>query len=399
MKRKSPAFVESKKINIDIFCKIIDNFGDIGVVYRLTKELRNAYGNKLNIRIIINKLEEFIAINPNIKDVDYQQVENFICIKEKYFEENIEFLSVSDIIIEAFGYKLPETYEKMAYEKSKLIINLEYLTGEQWAKDFHLKESIIPSKITKKIFYIPGFSPESGGLLISDKIKKKVNKNKDFYQEKYFGDIEGYKNKLKGSIFTYEKNFIPLLESLNRLDEESILLLMGNKTQESVKKVLGEFKKGFGNKYKYGKIIMKFQEFLSQEEYEEVIQTADFNFVRGEDSIVRGLISGVPFLWHIYCQKDYIHMEKLNGFLYEYTNFLNNNGYSEMSSEIGKIFVDFNYRENNSLTLGKENYRYFLKNLELIKEANEKYSNFLCEKCNLTIKLKQTIDNYLGGKL
>lgn len=399
MKRNSAALVEAKKISVDIFCKIIDNFGDIGVVYRLTKELKNIYGNQLNIRIIINRLEEFIAINPNINNIDYQQVENFTCIKEKYFEKNLAYLSVGDVVIEAFGYKLSEAYEKLAYEKSKLIINLEYLTGEQWAKDFHLKESIIPSKVTKKIFYIPGFSSESGGLLISDKIKKKIIKNKTLYQEKYFGDINGYENRLKGTVFTYEKNFIPLLEALNNLDKESILLLMGDKTQDSIKKVLPEFKKGFGNKYKYGKIIMKFQEFLSQKEYEEVIQVTDFNFVRGEDSIIRGIISGLPFIWHIYCQNDYIHMEKLNGFLYEYTDFLNENGYKKLSSEISKIFIDFNYRKDNMLTLGGENYRYFFENLGLIKEANEKYSEFLCKKCNLTIKLKQSIDNYLGGKL
>ena len=31
--------------SIDIFCEIIDNFGDIGVVYRISKELKNLYQN------------------------------------------------------------------------------------------------------------------------------------------------------------------------------------------------------------------------------------------------------------------------------------------------------------------------------------------------------------------
>ena len=398
-KRNARPKVESKKISIDIFCKIIDNYGDIGVIYRLIKELKITYGNDVNIRLIINKLDEFRAINSQIEDKNYQQIESYLCMTYDYLEKNLENLSVPDVIIEGFGCDIPRKYKNLAYQKSKLIINLEYLTGEKWGEDFHLMESIIPSSITKKVFFIPGFDENSGGLLISDRTKKKVNKNKKFYLEKYFGDIENYDDKLKGTVFTYEKNFLPLLDALNNLNRDCILLLMGDKTQQSIKKILPEIKKDFGNQYKYGRIIIKFQNFLSQEEYEEVIQVADFNYARGEDSIVRAIISGHPFLWHIYCQEDFVHMEKLNGFLSKYGDFLNKNGYTKIIPEITRIFVDSNDRANNSLVLGKEDYTYFFHNLDIIEEANNKFSEFLSEKCNLVIKLKQTIDNYLGGKL
>lgn len=398
-KRNARAQIKSKKISMDIFCKIIDNYGDIGVIYRLIKELKIAYGNDINIRLIINRLDEFKVINPKIEDKSYQQIESYICMTFDYLEENLKELSTADVIIEGFGYEIPDDYKDLAYKKSQLIINLEYLTGEDWALGFHLKESIIPSDITKKIFFIPGFDENSGGLLIADRIKKKVNKNRDFYLEKYFGEIENYQDKLKGTIFSYEKNFIPLLETLKNLNRDCILLLMGTKTQESIKKILPDIKKDFGNIYKYGKIIMKFQEFLSQDEYEEVIQVSDFNFVRGEDSIIRAIIAGHPFLWHIYCQEDMVHMEKLKGFLIKYGDFLSKNGYDKIVPNITKIFMDYNNRTDNSLVLGKEDYTYFFHNLDMIEEANGKFSQFLCEKCNLVIKLKGTIDNYLGGKL
>ena len=42
--------------NIDIFCEIIDNFGDIGVVYRLAKELKLRYGSEVEVRVILNRM-------------------------------------------------------------------------------------------------------------------------------------------------------------------------------------------------------------------------------------------------------------------------------------------------------------------------------------------------------
>lgn len=67
--------------SIDIFCDVIDNFGDIGVVYRLSKELKKFYQNA-TIRIVLNKLEEFKAINKKVQDLDYQEVDGLICMKE-----------------------------------------------------------------------------------------------------------------------------------------------------------------------------------------------------------------------------------------------------------------------------------------------------------------------------
>ena len=41
--------------NIDIFCEVIDNYGDVGVAYRLARELKRIYPNK-DLRFIINQI-------------------------------------------------------------------------------------------------------------------------------------------------------------------------------------------------------------------------------------------------------------------------------------------------------------------------------------------------------
>ena len=386
------------KVNsIDIFCEIIDNFGDIGVVYRISKELKKIFQN-VRIRIVLNRLEEFKAINKKVKDVDYQEIDGLICVTEKYVKENIETFGVSDVFIEAFGCNVPEEYVKQAKENSKLWINLEYLSGEKWIEDFHLCESLIDSKMLKKIFFMPGFSEKSGGVIIDSGFLERMKygkENRDEVFKKYFKDFD-LKDKFIGTVFSYEKNFENLLETLKNYEKETVLLLMGEKTQKSFSEILKKnLTEDYGNIVKYGKITMIYSDFFSQEEYEEIISASDFNFTRGEDSFVRGIILGKPFMWHIYLQEEKAHMDKIKAFTERFKESV------EVSEEEKNIIEsycnlleDYNDRDKNSLEKGKEDFRIFFEKFEEIDRICEKYSKFLLEKCNLVKKLYKYIQEY-----
>lgn len=386
------------KVNsIDIFCEIIDNFGDIGVVYRISKELKKIFQN-VRIRIVLNRLEEFKAINKKVKDTDYQEIDGLICVTEKYVKENMESFGVSDVFIEAFGCNVPEEYVKAAKENSKLWINLEYLSGEKWIEDFHLCESLIDSKTLKKIFFMPGFSEKSGGVIIDSGFLERMKfgkENRDEVFKKYFKDFD-LKDKFIGTVFSYEKNFENLLETLKNYEKETILLLMGEKTQKSFSEILKKnLTEDYGNIVKYGKITMIYSDFFSQEEYEEIISASDFNFTRGEDSFVRGIILGKPFMWHIYLQEEKAHMDKIKAFTERFKESV------EVSEEEKNIIEsycnlleDYNDRDKNSLEKGKEDFRIFFEKFEEIDRICEKYSKFLLEKCNLVKKLYKYIQEY-----
>ncbi len=386
------------KVNsIDIFCEIIDNFGDIGVVYRISKELKKIFQN-VRIRIVLNRLEEFKAINKKVKDVDYQEIDGLICVTEKYVKENMESFGVSDVFIEAFGCNVPEEYVKAAKENSKLWINLEYLSGEKWIEDFHLCESLIDSKTLKKIFFMPGFSEKSGGVIIDSGFLERMKfgkENRDEVFKKYFKDFD-LKDKFIGTVFSYEKNFENLLETLKNYEKETVLLLMGEKTQKSFSEILKKnLTEDYGNIVKYGKITMIYSDFFSQEEYEEIISASDFNFTRGEDSFVRGIILGKPFMWHIYLQEEKAHMDKIKAFTERFKESV------EVSEEEKNIIEsycnlleDYNNRDKNSLEKGKEDFRIFFEKFEEIDRICEKYSKFLLEKCNLVKKLYKYIQEY-----
>ena len=387
------------KVNsIDIFCEIIDNFGDIGVVYRISKELKKIFQN-VRIRIVLNRLDEFKVINKKAKDLDYQEIDGLIYVTEKYLKENIETFETADVFIEAFGCNVYDEYVKKAKENSKLWINLEYLSGEKWIEDFHLQQSLIDSKVLKKIFYMPGFSEKSGGVIIDSGFLERKNygeKNREVVLKKYFSEYD-LKNKFVGTIFSYEKNFENLLETLKNYDKETFLILMGEKTQKSFLEILQKKSiESFGKTVKYGKITMLYADFLSQEEYEEVISAVDFNFTRGEDSFVRGILLGKPFMWHIYLQEEKAHMDKIRAFIERFKESIEELSEKEerILNSYCNLLEDYNDRDKNSLEIGKEDFQDFFKNFDEINIICEKYSKFLLEKCNLVKKLYKYIQEY-----
>lgn len=408
---------------MDIFCQVIDNFGDVGVVYRLATQLKNRY----KIRVFIDSLKELALLNPKVNtEKEIQEVEGIEFVNYDYLEKNWESITPREVIIEAFGCKIQEGYYNRAKEESKLLINLEYLSSEEWTAGFHGVESPTGAKTLKKYFYIPGLRSETGGVLFQ---KEKIERVKNLYQDEKNIKLDRYmknfprefrEGKRIGTVFSYEKNFGNLFETLNSQKEETILLIMGEKSQNSVKEVLTKLREkkveeideerdraktkdeNF-NLANYKKIHIEYYPFISQEEYDELIMLTDFNFVRGEDSFVRALLSGIPFLWHIYFQEEGVHMEKLRGFLQvlrEYFTRLSLKEFPEefkikylkLIDEYEKLMCEYNERDGNNLEIGLEDYKSFFNNLSELKKMMEQYSNYILKNHDLIEKLNRFIE-------
>ena len=339
---------------IDIFCEVIDNYGDVGVAYRLAREFKRIYSNK-QLRFIINKTEELDLI---------KKAEDITIIAYK----NIDKIETpADLIIETFACNIPETYMNKALKTSKLIINLEYFSSENWVDDFHLQESFLGGNL-KKYFFIPGLSEKSGGIILDKEFldrKNKVQENREYYL-KQFNIDENYD--LIISVFSYEKNFDNFLKTLQKLDKKVLLLLLSEKTQKN-------FIKYFDNNNYYDKIKAVKLPFFTYDKYEELLALCDINLVRGEDSFVRALLLAKPFLWHIYPQDENAHIIKLESFLEKYC---------PNNKELKETFINYN--------INKDDFSYFFKNLDEIKKYNEKYTDYLIENCNLMNKLINFIE-------
>ena len=384
--------------SLDIFCEIIDNFGDIGVVYRLAKELKNLYGDRVEIRVFLNRVDEFISINKKAKLVEYQEIDGIVYITNEYLAKNICTFSPANVIIEAFGCNILEEYLERAKVESSLLINLEYLSGEDWIEDIHLMESPLGAPKLKKYFFMPGFTEKTGGVIVDSLFldrKKSVLKNKDMYLNKYIPVIEK-EDYFIGTIFSYEKNFLPLLDVLIENKRKNCLLILGEKSQTSIKSIIQDLD-GVTSKddiYQYRNIMFKFMPFLEQEEYEELINLVDYNFVRGEDSFVRALLTGKPFIWHIYLQDEMAHMDKIEGFVGKYRDTLEKVGLKGALDTHIELLRDYNLRDSNSLELGKESFDNFFKKFEEISKLSQNYSEYIELKCNLIDKLNEFILKY-----
>lgn len=384
--------------SLDIFCEIIDNFGDIGVVYRLAKEFKSIYNEEVNIRVFLNRLDEFLSLNKRAKNIGYQKIDGIEYITNEYLAKNICTFSPANVIIEAFGCNVLEGYLEKAKDDSALLINLEYLSGESWIDEVHLMESPIGAKKLKKYFFMPGFKESTGGVIV-DKLfldrKIKVQNDPQIYYKKYLPDLID-KDYFIGTIFSYEKNFLPLLNVLLKNEKNNCLLVLGEKSQESMRVILKEFnfaEVSNGN-FDFENIKIKFMPFLEQEEYEELINLVHYNFVRGEDSFIRALLTGKPFMWHIYLQDEMAHMDKIDGFIERYREVLEEMKLETPLNVHTKLLRDYNLRDNNSLELGKEDFEEFFKEFDNVSKLTHVYSEYIELKCNLIDKLNRFILKY-----
>ncbi|WP_049098254.1 elongation factor P maturation arginine rhamnosyltransferase EarP, partial [Burkholderia cepacia] len=151
-------------IACDLFCTVIDNFGDIGVCWRLARQLAHEHG--WQVRLFIDDLRTFSRLLPGVDpDAGRQTVDTIVV--EHWHAEVGDALEIADVVIEAFACELPGAYLAAMARRARrpVWINLEYLSAEDWVADFHLRPSPHPRYPLLKTFFFPGLSAGTGGVL------------------------------------------------------------------------------------------------------------------------------------------------------------------------------------------------------------------------------------------
>jgi uncharacterized repeat protein (TIGR03837 family) len=157
----------TRPIACDIFCTVIDNFGDIGVAWRLARQLADEHA--WSVRLCVDDLETFAKLAPSLNpEKRWQRLGPIVVEHWNDALTEGETLQIADVVIEAFACDLPPTYlAAMAERKPTPVwINLDYLSAEDWVADFHLKPSPHPRLPLNKWFFFPGIGPGTGGVLI-----------------------------------------------------------------------------------------------------------------------------------------------------------------------------------------------------------------------------------------
>lgn len=320
------------KQNIMLLCKVVDNFGDIGVVYRLAKALADARPS-LKLTLVVSNLESFSAMAPGIRPE--KKIQNFRYknltweilswnLDTDISEEKAAAIKAADgnqIILECFQCGRPDWLENILFcddfTKTVQIVNIDYLTAEGYADDFHLLRSGTRKTCIKKINFMPGFTGKSGGLIFSENLAPQHLSMKKTQEEADF----------KISFFAYEKNCMPVISAISHFQEEK------RKTQEDFSVLVyvaaGKSRSPFINAWEKCGKPFKITElpFLPQEDWDYLLTQMDFNFVRGEDSLSRAALSGLPYVWNAYIQDDDYQLVKVDALLERMRPFFDNNDF------------------------------------------------------------------------
>jgi uncharacterized repeat protein (TIGR03837 family) len=342
----------------DIFCNVIDNYGDIGVSWRLARQLANEFG--LHVCLWVDDLASFAKLCPEADaglEMQYRRG-----VEVRLWRQDFPDVQVADLVIDAFGCTLPPSYlaamveiaihsdrsAKMGARRQGLVkrdstdkyseedeaaannagasligrkpvwINLEYLSAEDWVEGCHKLPS--PKPPLTRYFFFPGFTKKTGGLLLErDLLARRDAFLRDKNQQQVFWQSIGMAmppdDTLKISLFAYENAALTGLFDAWTASAQPVLCLVPEG------RILPQVEQYFVGRdlsrqnYVRGNLEVRVLPFVEQERYDELLWACDVNFVRGEDSCVRAQWAGKPFVWQIYPQHDAVHWEKLQAFL------------------------------------------------------------------------------------
>jgi len=304
------------KTTWDIFCRVIDNFGDIGITWRLARQLALEYDQ--SVRLWVDDLSAFVRLCPNANPKADSQWQSGVQICR--WPLNGQAIEPAQIVIEAFACRLPDFIEAaIADGAGRLWLNLDYLSAEDWIEGCHG----LPSPQTNgavKYFFFPGFAEQSGGLLRERDLlqQRRAFQQNQTAQDNFLAKLGVVRHRPARliSLFTYENfQLVDWLQALVQDSRPTQLLVPEGRILHSLQNGLSIASLQAGKSLQRGQLSLHILPFVAQEDYDRLLWCCDFNLVRGEDSFLRAQWAGRPMLWHIYPQQDNAHQVKLEAFL------------------------------------------------------------------------------------
>lgn len=289
----------------DIFCQVIDNYGDLGVCWRLASQL-GARGQQVRLWVDDAHALHWMAPqgSPGVQVLPWPQ--------------QAPADGVGDVLIEAFGCEItPEfiaacAYQQRAGGQKTLWINLEYLSAESYVERCHRLPSPVmsgPGAGLTRWFFYPGFTPATGGLLREPDLLQRQQHFHTHQRAAWRARHGVAPEALAISLFCYEPTLLPawLMQLAQRPAQGSTaahLLVTAGRASAAVAATTVPTQ-----------LAISQLAHCSQSVFDELLWACDLNCVRGEDSLVRALWAGQPLVWHIYPQHDDAHHAKLQAFL------------------------------------------------------------------------------------
>lgn len=303
-----------------VFVRVIDNYGDAGVGWRLSCLLAEYL--HMHVRLWIDDTD---ALN---KLVPAPEKQARITIEawqgDAMMQQQLSAAADPVLVIETFGCELPPQVLERMRQRRPLWLNWEYLTAEDWAVGLHAMSSLQPNGL-EKYFWFMGIDADSGGLLREpdylaerEKFRQQPKLQQAFRQE--YGLPLQHTGQL-WLVFAYTSGqWAQWMAMWQQADTPVTLWLAGGQVIESLraaKLIAPEELQQEGDSCELGNVTLVRIPFVPQAAFDRLLWLADAAIVRGEDSFVRALWAGLPFFWHIYRQDDDVHLQKLHSFWFK----------------------------------------------------------------------------------
>jgi len=313
----------------ELYCRVIDNHGDLGVAWRLASDLA-ARGE--SVRLAVDDRSALAWMAPSAAA---GQVELAAWDARQDDARGVR----PDVVVELFGGGLPAaTKDLAAGHPSTIFINLEHLSAERYVERCHGLPSprSTPDGVQTTWFYYPGFTPATGGLLREAALVLPGRRSAgERHRDLQALGLDPRPDERVVSLFCYRNPGLDeLLESL--AEAPTLLLLTPGPATEQATAALGPSgRRGLLRAVPLG--------YLEQAAFDRLLAACDLNFVRGEDSLVRAIWAGAPFVWQLYPQSNRAHADKLEAFL---TQFLDNAD-PALAAAVGALFRRWNGSTGN----------------------------------------------------
>jgi uncharacterized repeat protein (TIGR03837 family) len=312
------------KTRWDIFCTVVDNFGDIGVTWRLARQLVTEHS--LAVRLWVDDLRAFERICP---EIDIHAAQQWLQdVEVCQWSKDWQATDAADVVIAAFACQLPSAYMEAMAERDKppLWMNLDYLSAEDWVVGCHGLPSV-KYRHVQKFFFFPGFAKGTGGLLRERGLleRRRQFQQSPEAQRKFLHEmgIDPAPGAQLISLFAYENTGLASwLEAMAGDSTATHLLVPEGRILGDVARWLGVDDLAAGAVHVRDALTVQVLPFVRQDQYDQLLWSCAFNAVRGEDSFVRAQWAGRPMLWHIYQQEEDVHLDKLEAFLALYVKGL-----------------------------------------------------------------------------
>lgn len=287
------------RLTVDMFCRVIDNFGDAGVCLRLARDL--VLHHACSVRLFCDDvvLLQRFEPSPHKHLVFYNWAQSSQC-------------EPAQAVVCGFGCDLDVDYvaRMMACAVQPAYVHLEYLSAEPWVESTHGVWSIHPRRLTRQRFFNPGFTAKTGGLLRSQAAIRPESMANAFNTLCQRLNLQASpaipSDAMKVFVFAYPTISLNAFIAAAKQSKQAIhWVIPHGHAGEVLQTALQYHVEHFFTRLPW----------LSQADFDVALRCCDVAWVRGEDSAVSAMFAGLPMLWQLYPQDDGAEQVKLQAYL------------------------------------------------------------------------------------